>query len=216
MVYTGNVDAYGPADFLLLPDLQVAKLGLGPSAVNGYVLRCLRTEQQLLIDAADDPLFIGAITSSRSLETIVTTHGHPAHTRALAELAETTHAVSVAHQAEVDVLPVPPGRVVGDGEVVHVGEVPLTVLHLPGHSPGSLGLLHTPSDGSAPHLFSGDALLHGGGGPTATPEEGEQLRDALRRKVFDALPDDTLVHPGHGPDTTVGSERTRLLEAARA
>jgi glyoxylase-like metal-dependent hydrolase (beta-lactamase superfamily II) len=214
MAYSGDVDAYGPADFRLLPGLLVAKLGLGPSGVNGYVLRCLRTEQQLLVDAADDPLFVGAITSSRSLETIVTTHGHAAHTRALAELAETTHAVTIAHPAEADVLPVPPTRVVGDGDVVLVGLVPLTVIHLPGHSPGSLGLLYAPSDGSAPHLFSGDALLHGGAGSTATPEDRDRLTDALRRKVFDVLPDATWVYPGHGPDTTVGSERARLLQPA--
>lgn len=213
MVYTGDVDAYGPADFRLLPDLLVAKLGLGPSGVNGYFLRCLRTEAQLLVDAADDPLFVGAITSSRSLETIVTTHGDPAHTRALAELAETTHAVTVAHPAEADRLPVPPTRVVGDGELVHVGEVPLTVVHLPGHSPGSIGLVYSPTDGSAPHLFSGDALLHGGSGSTATPEDEQQLQEALRAKVFDALPDDTWVYPGHGPDTTIGAERARVLQS---
>ncbi|MCW2613300.1 MAG: beta-lactamase domain protein [Frankiales bacterium] len=214
MPYSGDVDAYGPADFRLLPDLLVAKLGLGPSGVNGYVLRCLRTEQQLLVDAADDPLFVAAITSSRGLETIVSTHGHAAHVHALAELAETTHAVTVAHASDADALPVPPVRVVGDGDVVTVGEVPLTVIHLPGHSPGSIALLHQPSDGSAPHLFSGDALLQGGTGTTTTVEDDARLRDALRRRVFDVLPDDTWIYPGHGPDTTVGSERARLLATA--
>lgn len=215
MPYRGDVDAYGPADFRLLPDLLVAKMGLGPSGVNGYVLRCLRTEAQLLIDAADDPLFVGAITSSRGLETIVTTHGHAPHTGALAELAETTHAVTVAHAAEADALPVPPTRLVGNGEVVHVGEAALTVMHLPGHSPGSIGLLYSPNDGSPPHLFSGDALLRGSGGSTSTPEDAERLREALRHRVFDALPDDTWVYPGHGPDTTVGAERAWLLAPAR-
>ncbi len=216
MAYRGEVDAYGPADFRRLPDLLVAKMGLGPAGVNGYVLRCLRTEAQRLVDAADDPLFVGAITSSRSLEAIVTTHGHAPHTRALAELAETTHAVTVAHAADADALPVSPTRVVGDGEVLNIGEVPLTVVHLPGHSPGSIGLLYSPSDGSAPHLFSGDALLQGGRGSTSTPEDEARLQDVLRRSVFEVLPDDTWVYPGHGPDTTVGAERARLLEAARS
>ena len=212
VAYSGDVDAYGPAAFRLLPGLLVAKLGLGPSGVNGYVLRCLRTEQQLMVDAADDPLFVAAITSSRSLETIVTTHAHAAHTRALAELAETTHAVTVAHPADAGALPVPPARLVEHGDVVHVGEVPLTVVHLPGHSPGSVGLLHAPADGTAPHLFSGDALLRGGQGTTPSPEDAERLREALRREVFDRLPDDTWVYPGHGPDTTVGAERARQLQ----
>jgi glyoxylase-like metal-dependent hydrolase (beta-lactamase superfamily II) len=183
VTYRGDVDAYGPADFRRLPDLLLAKMGLGPAGVNGYVLRCLRTEAQLL--------FVGAITSSRSLETIVTTHGHAPHTRALAELAETTHAVTVAHADDADALPVPPTRVVGDDDVLHVGEVALTVVHLPGHSPGSIGLLYSPSDGSAPHLFSGDALLASGCGSTATPADAERLRDSLRHRVFDVLPDGT-------------------------
>lgn len=204
MTYSGNVDAYGPADFRLLPDLLVAKMGLGPSGANGYLLRCRRTDEQLLVDAADDPLFIAAISSSRSLATIVTTHAHESHTRALAELAQTTFAVTVAHAAEADALPIPPGRLVGDGDVVHVGEVPLTVVHLPGHSPGSIALLYTPSDGSSPHLFSGDALVRGSG--AAADGRGSQDH-ALRVKVFDVLPDETWVYPGHGPDTTVGNER---------
>ena len=213
MAYTGDVDAYGPADLRLLPDLLVAKMGLGPDGVNGYLLRCLRTEQQLLVDAADDALFVAAISSSRSLETIVTTHAHPAHTRALAHLAETTFAVVTAHAAEAADLPVLPARLVADGDLVHVGDVPLTVVHLPGHSPGSIGLLHTPSDGSAPHLFTGDALLRGGPGSTRTAEDAAALQDALHRRVFSVLPDDTWVYPGHGPDTTVGRERAAVLAA---
>jgi glyoxylase-like metal-dependent hydrolase (beta-lactamase superfamily II) len=207
VAYSGDVDEYGPADFRLLPDLLVAKMGLGPAGVNGYLLRCLRTEEQLLVDAADDPLFVAAISSSRGLATIVTTHAHDCHTRALAELAETTFAALVAHPAEADDLPVPPSRLVQQGDVVNVGEVPLTVIHLPGHSPGSIALLYCPSDGSAPHLFSGDALVRGGG--SSTPGDAVVVGDELRDKVFRVLPDDTWVYPGHGPDTTVGQERAR-------
>ncbi len=101
-----------------------------------------------------------------------------------------------------------------DGDVVDVGELRLTVLHLPGHTPGSIGLLYSPADGSAPHLFSGDALLSGGPGTTSTPEERERLLDALDRKVFAALPDETWVYPGHGEDTTVGRERAAWRAAA--
>lgn len=211
MAYTGDVDAYGPAGFRLLPDLLVAKMGLGPNGVNGYLLRCRRTEEQLLIDAADDPLFVAAISSSRSVATIVTTHAHASHTQALAHLVETTFASVVVHRDDADGMPVPPDRLVVDGEGVMVGETALTVLHLPGHSPGSIALLHTPSDGSAPHLFSGDALLRGGPGSTPGEVERATLHEALRQRVFEALPDDTWVYPGHGPDTTVGRERTRSL-----
>lgn len=216
MPYSGDVDAYGPAAFRFLPDLLVAKMGLGPHEVNGYVLRCVRTQEQLLVDAADDPLFIAAISSSRGIDTIVTTHAHPSHTGALRDMVESTHAVVAAHGAEESALPVAVTCRLQDGDTVQVGAVALTVVHLPGHTPGSVGLLHEPSDGSAPHLFSGDALLRGGAGWTRTVEERHLLTESLRRKVFDVLPDDTWVYPGHGPDTTVGRERTRALHPVPA
>jgi glyoxylase-like metal-dependent hydrolase (beta-lactamase superfamily II) len=205
--YTGIVDAFGPADFRQLPDLLVAKMGLGPSGVNGYLLRCTRTQEQLLVDAADDVMFVAAIMGSRGLSTIVTTHAHDAHVQALPDLEESTFAATVAHADDSGALPIPTTRPVQDGDVVAVGKVQLTVLHLPGHTPGSIALLYSPADGSAPHLFSGDALMSGGPGATSTPEERERLLDALGRKVFDALPDETWIYPGHGEDTTVGRER---------
>jgi glyoxylase-like metal-dependent hydrolase (beta-lactamase superfamily II) len=205
--YTGIVDAYGPADFRRLPDLLVAKMGLGPSGVNGYLLRCLRTEEQLLVDAADDVLFVAAIMGSRGLSTIVSTHAHPAHVQALPDLEESTFARTVAHPDDSGALPIPTSHPVRDGDVAGVGEVQLTVLHLPGHTAGSIALLYSPADGSAPHLFTGDALMSGGPGATPTPEDRARLLDALGRKVFDALPDETWIYPGHGEDTTVGRER---------
>jgi glyoxylase-like metal-dependent hydrolase (beta-lactamase superfamily II) len=205
--YTGIVDAYGPADFRQLPDLLVAKMGLGPFGVNGYLLRCTRTEEQLLVDAADDVLFVAAIMGSRGLSTIVTTHAHRAHVQALAELEESTFARTVAHADDSGALSIPTSHPVEDGDVVRVGEVGLRVVHLPGHTPGSIALLYSPPDGSAPHLFTGDALLSGGPGTTDTPENRERLLDALGRKVFDILPDETWIYPGHGEDTTVGQER---------
>jgi len=212
--YTGIVDAYGPADFRLLPDVLIAKMGLGPSGVNGYLLRCVRTEEQVLVDAADDVLFVAAIMGSRGLSTIVTTHAHPAHVRALHDLQESTFARTVAHPDDSGALPVPTSHPVRDGDVVRVGDVALTVLHLAGHTPGSIALLYSPPDGSAPHLFTGDALLSGGPGTTSTPEDRERLLDALGRKVFAALPDETWIYPGHGEDTTVGRERAGWRTAA--
>jgi len=212
--YTGIVDAFGPADFRLVPGLLVAKMGLGPSGVNGYLLRCTRTEEQALVDAADDVLFVAAIMGSRGLSTIVTTHAHEAHVRALPELEESTFARTVAHPEDSDALPTSTSHPVRDGDVVEVGDVRLTVLHLPGHTPGSIALLYSPPDGSAPHLFTGDALLPGGPGATDTAEDRDRLLDALDRKVFGALPDETWIYPGHGPDTTVGRQRASWRTAA--
>ena len=132
-----------------------------------------------IVDAADDVLFVAAIMGSRGLSTIVTTHAHPAHVQALADLEETTFARTVAHPDDSDALPIPTAHPVRDSDVVEVGDVRLTVVHLPGHTPGSIALLYSPPDGSAPHLFTGDALLRGGPGGTDTHQDRERLLDAL-------------------------------------
>ena len=89
-----------------LPDLLVAKMGLGPSGVNGYLLRCTRTEERL-VDAADDVMFVAAIMGSRGLSTIVTTHAHEAHVQALPDLEESTFARTVAHPDDSGAIPIP-------------------------------------------------------------------------------------------------------------
>jgi glyoxylase-like metal-dependent hydrolase (beta-lactamase superfamily II) len=99
---------------------------------------------------------------------------------------------------------------VRDGDTVTVGTVSLRVIHLDGHTPGSIALLYDDPQG-APHLWTGDALFPGGPGKT-TPQTFPVLMHELRTKVFDALPDETWVYPGHGDDTVLGSERPHLDE----
>jgi glyoxylase-like metal-dependent hydrolase (beta-lactamase superfamily II) len=84
------------------------------------------------------------------------------------------------------------------------------VLHVPGHTDGSL--LFLVQGATRPHLFSGDTLFPGGPGRTTHPEAFRQIMDGLEREVFDRLPDETWVYPGHGDDTTLGAERPQLSE----
>ncbi len=79
------------------------------------------------------------------------------------------------------------------------------MIGLVGHTPGSITLAYT--GGGVPHLFTGDSLFPGGPGRTNVQEDFTSLMDDLERKVFDAFGDDTVVHPGHGDDTTLGAER---------
>jgi glyoxylase-like metal-dependent hydrolase (beta-lactamase superfamily II) len=94
---------------------------------------------------------------------------------------------------------------------VRVGDVELTARHLVGHTPGSIALVYDDPTG-APHLFTGDCLFPGGVGRTTSPEAFASLYGGVVAKLFDALPDETWVYPGHGDDTTLGAERPQLEE----
>ncbi len=96
-----------------------------------------------------------------------------------------------------------------DGDRISVGDVELTVIHLVGHTPGSIALLYR-EPGGRPHLFTGDSLFPGGPGRTTSPGHFRSLMTDLENKIFGRLPDDTWVYPGHGDDTTLGKERDSL------
>ncbi len=211
MTYTGRTHVGGPAAVHELGLLTISKLAVGPMDNNTYLLRCRRTGEQLLIDAAAEPDRILDLIGDGGLATIVTTHAHPDHWGALAEVRESTGAVSVAHEVDASALGDLIDRTVTDGDQVQVGDQSLTVMHLVGHTPGSIALLYDDPMGQ-PHLFTGDCLFPGGVGKTWSPEDFDSLLADVRRKIFDVLPDETWVYPGHGNDTTVGTERPSLAQ----
>jgi glyoxylase-like metal-dependent hydrolase (beta-lactamase superfamily II) len=145
----------------------------------------------------------------------VTTHRHWDHWQALAEVAAATGAVIIAHPDDAGELPVPATSLVRGGDRVAVGGTSVSVIHLRGHTPGSIALCYD-ADGAladSPHLFTGDSLFPGGPGNTeGDPRRFDQLMDDLEERVFGTLPDGTWVYPGHGKDTTLGAERPHLAE----
>ena len=212
MSYTGDVTVGGPADVRELPGLTITKVATPPFENNCYLLRCTTTGQTLLVDAAGDAPQLLDLVGDGILTTVVETHGHWDHVQALEDVVRASRASVVAHSGDAKDLPVPVDRLVGDGDTVHVGNCSLTVIHLRGHTPGSIALLYD-ADPQAPHLFSGDSLFPGGPGNTEKdPVRFASLLDDLGMKVFDRLPDTTWVYPGHGKDTTLGAERPSLAE----
>jgi glyoxylase-like metal-dependent hydrolase (beta-lactamase superfamily II) len=210
--YTGDVEVGGPADVRELPGLTVGKVAVSEMANNAYLLRCTATDEALLIDAAAEPAILRALIGDADLRTVVTTHGHWDHHRALPEIVAATGAVTVAHPADAAALPVPVQRPVEHGDVVQVGEQALEVVHLRGHTPGSIALVWRGPGDAGVHLFTGDSLFPGGVGKTWSAEDFASLIDDVEERLFGALPDRTWVYPGHGTDTTLGAERPQLAE----
>ncbi|HEY3009034.1 MAG TPA: MBL fold metallo-hydrolase [Micromonosporaceae bacterium] len=213
MAYTGDVSPGGPPDTRELAGLTISKVSVGPMDNNAYLLRCVATGEQLLIDAANQPDRLLSLIGAAGLSTVVTTHRHPDHWMALEDVVEACGSASVAHAADAEDLPVVT-RTVADGESVRVGECSLDVIHLVGHTPGSIALLYRdPAPGGVPHLFTGDSLFPGGVGNTfGSRSNFESLINGVERKLFDRLPDETWFYPGHGRDSTLGAERPSLPE----
>lgn len=212
MSYHGRVTADGPPDVRELAHLTITKMVVGDFGNNTYLLRCRHTDEQLLIDAAAEPEKILRLVGDGALASVLTTHQHGDHWQALAEVVEATGATTYAGELDAPAIPVPTAHPLTDGDRVQVGECTLEVIHLVGHTPGSIALLYDDPEGT-PHLWTGDSLFPGGVGNTFGSEENfRSLLHDVRTKLFDRLPDETWFYPGHGDDSTLGAERPHLAE----
>ena len=217
VTYTGNVSVGGPRDVRELTHLTITKVAVDAQmSNNAYLLGCRHTGEQVLVDAAAEPDVLLPLIGDAGLTTVVTTHQHFDHHRALADVVSATGATVVAGAPDADAITEQTGvdvtRRVGQGDTVAVGDCTLEVIALAGHTPGSIALLYDDSsspDGH-PHLFTGDSLFPGGPGRTTNEAEFAQIMDDLETRVFQRLPDDTWFYPGHGDDSTIGAERPHL------
>lgn len=210
-MYNGRVTVGGPADVHELPRLMISKLAVGPYDNNTYLLRCRDTGTQVLIDAASEPERILDLIGPDGVALIVTTHRHRDHWQALQAVVDATGAPTAAHILDAPEIPVSTDVLLRGGDRIDVGDCSLEVLHLVGHTPGSIALLYDDPDGP-PHVITGDCLFPGGVGKTGSPDEFGSLYRDVTRELFDRLPDETWVYPGHGWDTTLGAERPHLAE----
>jgi glyoxylase-like metal-dependent hydrolase (beta-lactamase superfamily II) len=209
--YSGKVSVGGPSDTRDTGPMTITKVAVGPLDNNCYFLRCTSTGAVLLIDAANEPDRLLHELGDDRLGEILTTHQHGDHWQALPEMVAATGAPVAAHPLDAGALPVDVKRLVEDGDTVTVGDCTLEAIHLVGHTPGSIALLYQGPD--RPHLFTGDCLFPGGVGNTQQDQERfESLINDVSKKVFDRLPDETWVYPGHGSDTTLGAERPHVQE----
>ncbi|MFI1193690.1 MBL fold metallo-hydrolase [Micromonospora sp. NPDC020750] len=209
MTYSGDVSPGGAPAVRELDGLTITKVSVGPMDNNAYLLRCTGTGEQLLIDAANEAPRLLELVGDAGLATVVTTHQHMDHWVALEEVVAKTGARPLVHADDAAGLPIG-ADTLADGDTVTVGDRELEVIHLRGHTPGSIALLYRDPAGT-PHLFTGDSLFPGGVGNTdKDPERFGQLVDDVEHRLFDRLPDETWFYPGHGGDSTLGAERPSL------
>lgn len=195
------------------------KLAVGPMSNNAYLVTCLTTGAQALIDPAADSdallALVRAGSSSARLDAILVTHRHKDHVGALWDMHAVTGAPvavgsddadDVAHSCEVTV-----ARRLRHLDTLAVGALTLEAVELRGHTAGSMAFVLEPA-ASPVQIFTGDSLFPGGVGRTHSPEHFESLLDDVTARLFDRFDDDTVIRPGHGDDSTLGHERPHLAE----
>lgn len=206
--------------------MLIESRAVGPFFKNGFVVACERTREAVIVDPGDEVAELVALVEAGELAVrqILLTHAHIDHVTGVGGAKRAFGAPVWLHKDDLflyervgqqaamfglDVeLPLPPIDHFYDGSAFTFGDYTVTVHHTPGHCPGGVCLAVTGPDLPAPHLFVGDTLFAGSIGRTDLPggDYGTLMR-AITGVLF-PLGDDAVVHPGHGPDTTIGRERT--------
>ncbi|MFZ9481967.1 MAG: MBL fold metallo-hydrolase [Ilumatobacteraceae bacterium] len=189
-------------------DVEVHKVVVGPYDNNVFVVRCRATGDAVLIDAANEHERLLEMCTALGVRSVIETHGHWDHIQAVPALRDAGLEVAVARADAPRLADVGYDLFIDDTEVIEVGRLRLHAIHNPGHTPGSVSLLVD----AKPLLFSGDTLFPGG--PGATKFEGGDFATIIHSidTLLFTLPAETLVLPGHGLDTTIGTERPHLQE----
>ena len=186
---------------------EVHQIVVGPMDNNVYILRCKRSGEAMLIDAANEHEALLPICRNLGVNQVVETHGHWDHIQAVPAVRDAGISVAVT-SADAGMLP-SYDLILDDDETLKVGDVRIRTLATPGHTPGSICFAVEGTN----LLFSGDTLFPGGPGNTSF-EGGDfdTIITSIDRRIFAAFPTDTLVLPGHGTATTVGEESPHLQE----
>jgi len=189
-------------------DVEVHKLVVGPIDNNVFVIRCKATGDAVLLDAANEHEQLLELCQRLGVRRVLETHGHWDHIQAVPAMREAGYEVAVTALDAPKLKDVGYDVFLDDTEVVEFGRQRLHAIHNPGHTPGSISFKLA----NTPLLFTGDTLFPGGPGNTSFPDaDFDTIIRSINDKLF-VFPDDTIVLPGHGDDTTIGTERPHLDE----
>ena len=189
-------------------DLEIHRVVVGKYANNVFVVRCKATGEAVLIDAADEHEKLLELCRSLGVTRVLETHGHFDHIQAVPAMREAGYEVAVTALDAPYLVDVGYDVFIADGDVIEVGRLRLDAIQNPGHTPGSISFAVQ----GAPILFTGDTLFPGGPGNTKLKGgDFATIIDSLDKKLF-RFPDNTIVLPGHGLDTTIGNERPHIQE----
>lgn len=208
--YTGHVETDGDWQDRHDGPMLIRKLSVEDFDNNVYVIADTDRSEALLIDVAARPERLAEAVHGFDVTAAAQTHGHWDHIRAWDGVRDDQGIEVWGHAGDDSLFPRPVDRQLVDGDRIAVGSIEVEVIHLPGHTEGSL--LYLVHGDERPHLFSGDTLFPGGHGKTTSEADHHRVMDGLEEKIFARLPDDTWVYPGHGDDTTLGAERPSLSE----
>jgi glyoxylase-like metal-dependent hydrolase (beta-lactamase superfamily II) len=187
--------------------VEIHKVVVGPYDNNVFVVRCRASGDALLVDAANEHEQLLELCRRLGVRRVVETHGHWDHVQAVPQLRDAGYEVAV--RAEDAAMLPSYDLLLEDDDLLEVGRLRLRTIHTPGHTPGSMCFL---IEGS-PVLLSGDTLFPGGPGNTATDlGDFPTIIESIERRIFAPLPAETIVMPGHGLDTTIGTELPHLDE----
>ena len=187
--------------------VEVHKVVVGPVDNNVFVIRCTSTGEAVLIDAANEHERLLELCRGLGVRTVLETHGHWDHIQAVGAVRDAGYEVGVTAE-DAAMLP-SYDYLLEDDTVIEIGRLRLHTLHTPGHTPGSMSF-HVEG---TPLLFTGDTLFPGG--PGATQYEGGDFGTIVRSiedRIFSRYDASTVVLPGHGLDTTIGTESPHLDE----
>ena len=184
-----------------MPRLSIQKVHVGEKDTNCYVVACADTKEAVVIDPGDDAPKILSQLDGLSVKWIVFTHAHPGHTGAKDGIKTATHATTAMHLADATTYLKSAERYLLSTDTLPFGQFALDVLITPGHTPGGL------SYKVGNHVFTGDTLLAGKIGRVDLPGSSPQQMVLSLHGQLLTLPDNTVVYPGHGPNTTIGAER---------
>jgi glyoxylase-like metal-dependent hydrolase (beta-lactamase superfamily II) len=199
--------------------LIITRLVVGSLSANCFIVGRESAGEGIVIDPGGngEDIYRAIAAAGLDIKIIVLTHGHSDHIAALYDIQERTGAAVAIHVEDVDFLeghssfssqfgisyktPHPPDRLLREGDIINIAGMSFKVIHTPGHTPGSICLL------TDDKVFTGDTLFRRGIGTTLMPGSSRpQLIDSIRKKLM-VLPDDTIIYPGHGRETTIGAER---------